>query len=101
MAKTASSVVALLARLVKFAMVGVMVPLAVGLLQGILQQLDALSVSGTTSRRWVEWGVVTYVGSHLLLYRPVGPFRASHRLFSTIAVWLFGGQVSSVDAAGG
>jgi hypothetical protein len=49
----------------------------------------------------VWWGFGTYVGVHLLLARPVRLFRASHAIFSALAVWLFGGQVSSVEQAGG
>ena len=89
-----------LARLVKVLMVAVLIPLIIGLLQGILQQLDMITASGATFREWVTWGVVTYVGVHVLLYRPMSMFRVSHRLFSTIAVWLFGGQVTTVEPEG-
>ena len=96
MAKTASSLTAGLGRFVKAIMVAVLMPIAIGLLQGILDQLETVSGSGSTFRAWVSWGFITYVGIHLLLYRPVGLFRASHRLFSWLAAWLFGGQVASV-----
>jgi len=101
MAKSASKVRGAIARLVKVVMVAVLVPLAVGLVQGILSQLDVLSASGATFREWLVSGFVMYVGLHVLLYRPVALFRVSHRLFSVLAVWLFGGQVASTDAAGG
>jgi hypothetical protein len=101
MAKTTSNITAGLARFVKVAMVAVLTPLTVGLLQGILGQLEVLSASGATFREWVEGGVATYVGLHMLLYRPVSMFRVSHRIFSVLASWLFGGQVASVDATAG
>ena len=83
-------------------MVAVLIPLAVGLLQGILEELDIMSSTGGASyRQWVTWGFVAYVGVHVLLYRPVPLFRVSHRIFSVLAVWLFGGQVTSVEGAGG
>lgn len=101
MAKTSSSFVAGLGRFVKAIMVAVLVPIAIGLLQGIVSQLDVVSGSGRTFRAWMSWGLVTYVGIHVLLYRPVALFRASHRIFSLLAVWLFGGHVASVGAQGG
>jgi len=91
----------MLGRLVKIAVVLVVVPLAVGLLQGILGLLEVTSVTGLTFREWTERGVMTYVALHLLLYRPVPLFRASHRVFSALAVWLFGGQVATVEGGGG
>ena len=97
MAKTSSKIVEILSRLVKTVMVVLLIPLAVGLLLGILAQLDLATFSGATFRQWVLWGFTTYAGIHLLLYRPTTLFQVSHRLFSTLAVWLFGGQVSSVD----
>ena len=101
MAKNTFSLKAGLARLVKAAMVAVLLPLAVGLLQGILGELEVMSASGATFREWLGWGFVTYVGLHVLLYRPTALFRVNHRLFSVLAVWLFGGQVASTEAAGG
>jgi hypothetical protein len=82
-------------------MVAVLVPLAIGLLQGILRQLDVLSASGATFRQWLGWGFVTYVALHVLLYRPVPMFRVSHQMFSVLAVWLFGGQVAPVAGSPG
>ena len=102
MAKPSSNrVVEVLSRLVKAAVVIVLIPLAIGLLSGILEQLDITTFSGSTFRQWVQWGFATYVGIHLLLYRPASLFRASHHLFSMLAVWLFGGQVASVEESGG
>ena len=82
-------------------MVAVLIPVAIGLFQGVLQQLETLSGSGALYRTWVERGFLTYVWLHLLLYRPVTLFRSSHRVFSVLAMWLFGGQVASVEGAGG
>lgn len=101
MAGIASDVKAVLARLVKVGMVAVLIPLAIGFLQGMLAGLEVMTASGSTFREWIGWGVVTYVGVHVLLYRPTALFRVSHRLFSTLAVWLFGGQVASTEASRG
>ena len=101
MGKISSSVVGVVGRLLKVTMVAVVVPLAIALLLSLLDQLNLLSASGdATFRDWVLRGAWTYIGIHLLLYRPVRLFRISHRLFSTIAVWLFGGQVASVGQEG-
>lgn len=102
MAKASSNrVVAFFARLIKVVMVAIVLPVAAGLLLGILQQLDRVSVGRLTARALIDRGFLAYVGLHLLLYRPVPLFRVSHRLFSVLAVWLFGGQVSTVGEAGG
>jgi hypothetical protein len=50
--------------------------------------------------RWLAWGFCAYLGVHILLYRPAPLFRASRAMFSALAVWLFGGQVTSVEQAG-
>lgn len=78
-------------------MVAVVLPFAIGLLQSLLEQLEPVSLTGGTFRQWVSWGFMTYVGVHVLLYRPVGLFRISHRVFSALAVWFFGGQVTTVE----
>ena len=101
MVKPRSSLTTVLARLVKGMMVAILIPLAIGLLGGILGQLEIVTFSGGTFHEWIEWGFVTYVGLHVLLYRPVSMFRVSHRMFSSLAVWLFGGQVASVDTSSG
>jgi len=101
MERLSSEMKTVLGRVVKVAMVLVVVPLAVGLLQGILGLLEVASVTGLTFREWVERGVGTYVALHLLLYRPVPLFRASHRVFSALAIWLFGGQVATVEGGTG
>lgn len=96
MAKLLVNMTTVLTRLLKGLVVVVLIPFTIGLLGGLLDQLDFSTRSGSTFRQWIEWGVATYIGVHLLLYRPVALFRASHRLFATLAVWLFGGQVTSV-----
>ena len=88
------------ARLVKGLMVAIVLPIAIGLFQGILQQIDRVSVAGVAYHDWIARGFVTYVWLHLLLYRPAALFRISHRMFSVLAIWLFGGQVASVEQSG-
>ena len=100
MRKLLSSFATLIGRLIKIVMVVVLLPLAVSLLQGILQQLDLMSASRATFLEWVTWGFVVYLAVHILLYRPVAVFKISHRMFSTIAVWLFGGYVASTEGGG-
>ena len=101
MAKRSSNFSSRLGRLAKIALVAALLPLVIGLLVGVVKQLEAVSVSGDTLRRWVGWGAASYLGMHLLLYRPKRLFRANHRLWSWVAVWLFGGQVASVEQAPG
>ena len=101
MGKTVSNVAAGIGRFVQAAMVAVLVPLIIGLLQGILSELEMAGSPSSPFRAWIGWGFATYVGSHLMLYRPAPLFKASHRLFSSLAVWLFGGQVASVDRQSG
>jgi hypothetical protein len=101
MAAPSSSLSAGLSRIIKAAMVIVIVPLTIGLLQSFLKALDVPTAAGRTYRQLAVWGFTAYVGMHVLLYRPAGLFRISHRLFSTLAVWLFGGQVATVEAKAG
>lgn len=88
-------------RLIKIVMVVLVLPCAIGLIASLLRQLELAGVSQASFREWVERGFLTYVGIHVLLYRPAPLFRVSRRLFSAIAVWIFGGQVTSVEDAGG
>ena len=101
MGKLTSNVLTVLSRVVKGLMVAVLVPMAIGLLTGMLGQLEITSATGRAFRDWVQLGFVTYVGIHIVLYRPAAIFQASHRIFSALAVWLFGGQVASVEQSGG
>ncbi len=100
MGKITSKASSLFGRLVKIIVVAALIPLVIGLLLGMLLQLEGIGISGVNVRTLVSWGFLTYVGIHELLYRPVSLFRASHRLFSALAVWLFGGQVASVEGQG-
>ena len=101
MAKTGFSLAAFFGRVLKSLMVVLLLPLALGLLLGLREQLEFITLSGGTYRQWLEWGLLTYVITHLLLLKPVSLFRASHWVFSTLAVWLFGGQVATTDALAG
>lgn len=91
----------LFARIVKCLMVVLMVPLLIGVVSGTAYRLEGISYNGATAYSWVIWGFLTYVGIHLILFRPYWLFLISHRIFSTLAVWLFGGQVASVDEESG
>ena len=97
MGKITSKLTTVLGRLLKVAMAAVVLPFAAALLVSFLEQLDVLSLSGPTYRQLTLWGAWTYIGVHLFLYRPKPLFQASHRLFSTLAAWLFGGQVASTE----
>ena len=99
MGKIRSKVSEWVSRLIKGLMVVILLPVVIGLLLGMREQLGLISVTGGSARQWIEWGLAAYVGIHVVLYRPVGLFRASHALFSAMAVWLFGGQVASTEQA--
>ncbi len=101
MAKSSSSLASKLGRAIKCVMVALLVPLAIGLLLGMLEQLAAVGIGRTTAGDWVRWGFMTYVWVHLLLWRPAKLFQASHTVFSVLAAWLFGGQVASTDKGEG
>ncbi len=88
------------ARLVKCLMVVLMLPLLIGVVSGAAYRLEGISFADITGYRWVIWGFLTYVGVHLILFRPYWLFSFSHKIFSTLAVWLFGGQVASVEDEG-
>jgi len=92
-----SSLKTLPGRFIKAVMVLVVLPLAIGLLTSIQGQLALIAAAGATFREWLEWGFLTYVGIHVLLFRPGALFRVSRQLLSAMAVWLFGGQVTSVE----
>lgn len=100
MAKLGSNVAAVVARLLKWVMLAVVWPLGIGILMSLLKQLERDSSELMTIRGWMTRGLLGYAGIHLFLYRPVALFRASHHLFSLLALWLFGGQVASVEQRG-
>ena len=97
MAKARLDVSELLARLVKSVMVVLLVPAVIGLVQATLHYLDTIPLQHRTASYWIQWGFVAYTAVHLLLYRPRPVFLASHRMFSVLATWLFGGHVTSVE----
>jgi hypothetical protein len=97
MGKTSSNIGLALSRALKIAVVFFLVPLVIGLLRGVRQELDVAVIGQRTALYWVDVGALTYIWVHLLLWRPVPVFRVSREMFSTLATWLFGGQVSSVD----
>ena len=101
MATPSSSLAAGVGRIIKVAVAALVIPFAIGLLRSILDALQVPTASGRTYAEWATWGFAAYVGMHLLLYRPLGLFRVSHRMFSTLAVWLFGGQVASTEGGKG
>lgn len=101
MGKASSNIAGFIGRLVKCIIAALAMPFAVGLFLAFFRQLEASAVGGVTAQQWVKWGAWTYLVIHLLLYRPAPVFEVSHRIFSTIAVWLFGSQVASVDDAKG
>lgn len=101
MAAPNSSLTAALGRFIKVCMVALIVPLIIGLMESFLAALNIQTATGRTYRELATWGFLAYMGMHVLLYRPSGLFRVSHRMFSSLAVLLFGGQVSSVEARSG
>ena len=103
MDKLRSKVVIFFGRLLKVLMGAIVIPLAISLVGSLRDYLFIDNASGGTFLEWIDRGFLAYLGIHILLYRPVKLFRISHSLFATIAVWLFGSQVSSVErpTAGG
>ena len=99
MGKIKSKISETISRIIKALTVMALLPVVMGLLLGLREQLAVVSVSNGSACQWIEWGVATYVGVHVLLYRPVALFRGSHAVFSLLAVWLFGGQVASTEQA--
>lgn len=99
MGKIRSEVANAVSRIIKAMTVVALLPVVIGLLLGIREQLALVSLSNGSARQWIEWGLAAYVGIHVVLYRPVALFRGSHAVFSSMAVWLFGGQVASTDQA--
>ena len=100
MAKIVSKIQTVSGRVIKAVVVAALIPVAVGLLVGVLEQLKSASVSGINVARWLAWGFCTYLGVHILLYRPAPLLRISRAMFSPLAVSLFGGQVASVEPSG-
>ncbi|MBI4340911.1 MAG: hypothetical protein HY598_01370 [Candidatus Omnitrophica bacterium] len=101
MGSVSSKITQGLGRALKMFIVAVLLPLPIGLLTGVVEQFEAIQVAGGNAWHLVYSGFLTYAGCHVLLYRPVGLFRAGQWIFSTLAVWLFGGQVSTTDNTAG
>ncbi|MBI4596785.1 MAG: hypothetical protein HY737_00080 [Candidatus Omnitrophica bacterium] len=100
MDKLRSKIAAFLERFIKVLVGAVVLPFAFSLVGALRDHLLIdLPGSKTMVLTWIDWGFMTYVGIHILLYRPATLFRMSHQLFSIVAVWLFGGQVASVGQA--
>jgi hypothetical protein len=86
-------------RLLKTAVVILLLPVVLGLLQAALAELGRIELVFGSARDWLVRGFLTYLGMHLIIWRPEALFRFSHRVFALLAVWLFGGQVASVEQA--
>ncbi len=97
MAKKSLNPGGVLARLVKAAMVVLLLPAVIGMLDATARHLDAIALHSRMAGYWVNWGFLSYVGVHLILVRPRPIFHASHRIFAVVAAWLFGGHVTSVE----
>src|SRR3989338_5752337 len=97
MAKPLSKFLRVVSRVIKVAVGVLLIPPVVGLLAGLRSQLSPVAAG---SKSWFDWaviGVSSYVTLHLLCYKPAALFQVSHRLLSGIALWLFGGQVSTTE----
>ena len=100
MAKPISTFLHAVSRVVKAAVGVLLIPPVIGLLGGVRAQLQAVPVGSKTFFDWAVAGLSGYVTLHLLLYQPAGLFRVQHRLLSGLALWLFGGQVSTTGDKG-
>ena len=98
MAKPTSTRFSLLGRLVKGFVGALLIPPVMGLVIGVISQLDEINAGAHTAAYWFVWGLAAYAGTHLLLYRPKHLFQLNHALLERLAVWLFGGQVATVGS---
>ena len=99
MHKVQSKLVHILRRLLKVVIAAFVIPpLAVSLVSLMRDHLLIdTQLSKTTFIEWIDRGFLSYLGVHILLYRPAPLFRLFHQWFSTVSGWLFGGQVASVE----
>ncbi len=97
MAKPLSKVLHLVNRFIKGVVGLLLIPPAVGLALGIHQQLEEVSVGSRSFAQWMMVGAISYVGIHLFVYKPRALWRVQHRLLSRVALWLFGGQVTTAN----
>lgn len=98
MGKRLSSLLHKLGRLVKLSVALLLIPPVIGLAQGLERHVDAVVIGARSFGEWVRLGALGYLGVHLLLYKPKALFRVQHRLLSRLSMWLFGGQVTTVNA---
>lgn len=100
MGKRLSSLLHKAGRLVKLSVALLLIPPVIGLAQGLERHIDAVVIGARSFGEWVRLGALGYLGVHLLLYKPKALFRVQHRLLSRLSAWLFGGQVTTVNAKG-
>ncbi len=98
MAKSSSKSPPLLGRLVKACVGVLLLPPVVGLAWGLWRQLDSITVGLHSALWWFLWGFGGYVSVHVLLLKPAFLFQLNHTLLERLAVWLFGGQVTTVGS---
>ncbi len=97
MAKIASRVSHVISRVIKGLVGIVLIPPAIGLAIGIARQLDVVPAGLHSYSTWWRWGIVGYVGMHVLFYKPRAMFRVHHAMLARVARWFFGGQVSTTE----
>jgi len=100
MAKPTSRLLQGIGRFVKGLVAVLLVPPVIGATIGLVRQLEGIAAGTRTCSQWFVWGIASYLGLHLLFYRPKALFRFNHALLARLAVWLFGGQVSTVGSGG-
>ena len=100
MAKARSKISQIIGRLVKGAVGILLIPPVLGMALGLYRPLKAIGAGEWSCAQWFFWGAASYVGFHLLLYKPRTLFGLNHALLARLAVWLFGGQVSTVGGEG-
>jgi len=97
MAKIVSRVSHSISRVIKGLVGIVLIPPAIGLALGIARQLSVVPAGRYSYSTWWHWGIVGYVGMHVLFYKPRALFRVHHAMLARVARWLFGGQVSTTE----
>jgi len=97
MTKRISNLLHILGRLVKAALGLLLIPLVIGIVLGLRRQLDGVLLGDRLFTDWAILGGASYLGIHLLLYKPAALFSIQHGMLSRISLWLFGGQVTTVE----
>jgi hypothetical protein len=95
MGKLTSKFFHLIGRIIKGVIACALIPPLVALIASIRQDLGSFYASGKSLAGWIDLGAISYIGMHLLLYKPVTLFKIQHQALSRIATWLFGSQVST------